>query len=226
MPSPRRILATVFAAALVGVAATAAPASAATIAVTLPCVIYGGSYADPAIPIAGSGFAPNGAVSLTTTSAGQPTPASLATAQANAGGAFAGTTGAAVFKSSSTQKETFTLTASDGVNVATTSFIQVRAGYYRKPDPDKPGQKVKHIAQGFPIGKTIWAHFRHHSKTYANKKLGVAQAPCGTATRKMKALPTKSRLGKWKVFVDQSKQYHASTRPQARLTFTVFRKFL
>ncbi|MGH2917572.1 MAG: hypothetical protein ACRDLS_03090 [Solirubrobacteraceae bacterium] len=212
-------------AALLGLAAFAASASAAAVSVNVGCVIFGGTYSDPAIPVLGAGFTPNSSVTLSTFTAQKPTPAFLGSAQVDAAGNFGTVTGAAIFNSSDTRKQTFNLVASDGTIAAVTTFTQVRAGYHRAPDPKRPNQKVKHVAQGFTTGKRVWAHFRHGGKTRANKSLGKAKGPCGIATKRMRALPTKSRLGTWKVYVDEKKRFSLSTRPQARLTFTVFQRY-
>ena len=228
MPAFRRVLVAATAAAILATGATAAAAAAATLAVPVGCVLFNGSFSDPAIPILGSGYTPGGFVTISTSTKSKPTPQVLASVQANAQGNFGTLTPAAPFNSSKTRDQIFNLIATESANpaiVGVTQFRQVRAGYNREPEPTKPRQQVRHIVRGFTSGRTIYAHFRHGGKTRVTKSLGQATGPCGIASRKMRALPTKSRLGTWKVFVDQKKTYSRNTRPQASLSFTVFQRF-
>ena len=147
--------------------------------------------------------------------------------QADAAGIIDKDTPAARFNSSKTRDQRFNLIATESATgiVGVAKFRQVRAGYNREPEPTKPRQQVKHVARGFTSGATIYAHFRHGGKTRVTKSLGQATGPCGIASRRMRALPTRSRLGTWKVFVDQKKTYSRNTRPQASLSFRVFQTF-
>lgn len=224
MSASRRLVAAAFAGAILAAGACAANAAAATVAVTTGCVIFTGSYADQVLPIAGTGFAPASLVTLTTSTSSKPSSASLTSVQANAAGNFFAVAGGARFNSTQTQDQTFKLTATDAATpsiTAATTFRQVRAGYTRDPAPTQPEQWVTHIARGFTDGGRIYAHFRHHGTTRTTKSLGLAKGPCGIAKRKMRVLPTKSRLGTWKVAVDPKKTYSRKTRPQARLSFKV-----
>ena len=230
MPVFRRVLVAATVAAILATGATAATAAAATLAVPVGCVLFNGSFSDPAILILGSGYTPGGFVTISTSTKSKPTRQFLALVRADAAGNIPlGTaTPAAPFNSSKTRDQTFNLIATESANpaiVGVTRFRQVRAGYNREPEPTKPRQQVKHVLRGFIGGGTIYAHFRHGGKTRVTKSLGQATGPCGIASRKMRALPTKSRLGTWKVFVDHKKTYSRNTRPQARLSFKVFQRF-
>jgi hypothetical protein len=44
--------------------------------------------------------------------------------------------------------------------------------------------------------------------------IGVAKGACGIATKRMRALPTKTRYGSWRAYIDQSKRFSLKTRPQ------------
>ncbi len=228
MPRSRRLVAALSVAAMAGGGAFAASASAAVVTVHTACPVYQENYSDPAIQISGSGFTPNSYVILRTSSKAKPAPQSLGTASTNAAGAFATVTGAAFFNTFKTVDQKFNLIVYDGANpavIALGAFRQVRLSYSRVPSSSRPAKTVKHIALGFPVGKTVWAHFRHHSKTRATKKLGTASAPCGKVTKRMRALPAKSRLGTWKVYVDQKQRFSLSSRPQVRASFTITQKF-
>jgi len=229
MPATRRLLAAASSIAILATGLSAASAGAAVVAVPLGCVIFTGDYSDKVLPIAGTGFTPNASVTLRTFTKSKPTPSFLTLVQADGAGRFVTAAGAAPFNSSKTREQTFGLIATESANptvAAATTFRQVRAGYNRVPDPKRPRQSVTHIARGFVGGGTIYAHFRHGGKTRTTRSLGQAKGPCGIATKKMRALPAKSRLGKWTVYVDRSKSFSRKTRPQARLSFTVFRRFV
>jgi hypothetical protein len=206
---------------LLGVATAAAPASAATVEVTTPCVVYVSDYGDPAMQIVGSGFLPGTLVKLGTTTEAEPTPKPLETVRAGLLGNISTESGAAFFDSEETQDQQFTLIATAGVVTTSTTFRQVRRGYVRRPKASTPGARVKHIARGFTPGNKVWAHFRHKHKTRATKQLGVAHGPCGIAKRKMRALPATPRIGTWRVVVDEHKVFDLDNTPQARLTFVI-----
>ncbi len=222
MPPLRRVLAAASAAALLGAGASAAPAGAAVLAVQPGCVVYVNNYSDLAMQIAGTGFRPNSSVTLSTTAKTKPAPKPLGSASTNAEGTFLATTGAAIFNTYKTLDQMFTLTASDGQIGASTTFRQVRLSYSRVPSRSDPHKRVKHIARGFTIGNPVWAHFRYNGTTRANKRLGVAEGPCGIATRTMRALPVKrADFGSWRVIVDEEKKFSLGNRPQVRGTTTV-----
>jgi hypothetical protein len=224
MPPSRRVLAVGLTAAVIGAGASAAPAGAASLAVVGGCVITAGNDPTPAT-IAGGGFRPGASVTLATTSKQNPTPSVLGSVRAKADGTFLVVSPAAPFNSSKTVDQTFTLIGNDGVLGASTPWRQVRLSYRRSPSSSRPTKRVKHVARGFTTGKTVYAHFRHRGKTRATRRLGVAKGPCGIVTKRMRALPAKSRLGLWNVYVDETKTYSSGDRPQARLSFEVVRKF-
>lgn len=226
----RRVLSTASVVAILSTGAVAASAArAATVAVTTGCVIFTGDSSDMILPVVGTGFTPGSLVTLSTSTHSKPTLAPLMSVQANAAGIFLAITRGPRFNSSRTQDQTFKLFATQSTDpaiAAVTSFRQVRAGYSRVPAPKRPSQTVTHVLRGFTGGGRAYAHFRHGGRTRTTKSLGPITGPCGIATRKMRALPTKSLLGKWTVYVDQSKTYSTKTRPQARLSFEVFRRFI
>jgi len=222
MPRSRRVLAAVSAVALLGAGASAAPARAAAVKVTLGCIVFVDDYKAPAIPVFGTGFTPNAVVTLRTMTASRPEPRFLGSGRADAGGNLIALTGAAIFRSDRTRDQRFYLSASDGLNVAGDGFRQVRLGYDRVPASGSPDRRVKHIARGFTPGQTVWTHFRHRGKTRATRRLGRARGPCGIARRKMRALPVRRpSLGLWKVFVDEREMFSRDSWPQVRQTFEV-----
>src|SRR4051794_7079871 len=73
----RRVLAAACAAAIAATAGLTAQASAATIATTIPCVANLGFGGALTLPLAGSGFTPNGSITLRTATKSDPTPRDL-----------------------------------------------------------------------------------------------------------------------------------------------------
>ena len=227
MPIPRRVLPVLPAATLGLLAAAAAPAGAATIQ-TLPCNVDTRVSGAKTVPLVGAGFTPGATVTIQTASAVAPTPTFLASAQADAAGNFATTATPAVFNKFDTQEQSFSLIATDQTNpaiVATGQFQQVRLGYFTNPANGRPTRRATHTVRGFPIGKEVWLHFRFSGKTRRNVSLGAAQAPCGKAERRMALLPTRSRRGTWKVYVDQVRKYSKTTKPQLKYSFVISRVF-
>jgi len=229
MTATRRVLVVASAFAVLASGAFAPGAGAAVVAVPLACVSFTGDSSDRVLPVVGGGFAPATSVTLSTSTKSKPTPRFLATVQTDAGGSFVTAVGAAPFNSAKTREQDFNLIATQSAAVpaiaAATTFRQVLIGYERRPEPTRPRQKVTHVARGLvSAGETVYAHFRQGGRTRATRSLGRASGPCGVAKRRMRALPTTSRLGEWTVFVDGSKTFSRKTRPQARLSFRVFRE--
>ncbi|MDX6679426.1 MAG: hypothetical protein QOE31_3478 [Solirubrobacteraceae bacterium] len=226
MPAARRILAAASSSA--AVLALAAPAHAATVA-TLPCVpvvssVSGGST----MQIAGAGFTPGALVTVRYASTQSPTPTYLTSATADPAGNFSVATSPPLFAKFDTNLQTFGISATDGVNpavVAGTTFKQVRVGYTTNPSTGKPSRTANHTVRGFPVGKNIYLHFRFGGETKRNVKVGRASAPCGIASKRMRLLPTRSRPGKWTVYVDQASSFHKTTRPQLKYSFVIRRTF-
>jgi hypothetical protein len=227
MPYSRRVLAAASVAAVLGAAASAAPANAATLTIP-PCVVDYGPPPLKSVPILGQGFNPLGLVNLVYASTANPTPQPLATATADAAGSFQGTTLPLPFKSDTTTKQTFTIAATSAANPALTAFKQfqqVRFGASAKPSSGRAKRKVRYTARGFTPGKAVYMHFRYHGVTRRNVKLAKANSPCGIATRKLSLLPTKVRYGTWKVYIDQVKTYKKTTVLQAAGQITITRVF-
>ncbi len=215
MPVRRTLVAAV---AIAGSAlAVAAPAHAATLTTLVPCVPYDAGVRN--LPIAGTGFTPGGRVTIQSAPKGSTTPTFLTGADVDPAGNFTIAALPPSFNPFSRKLQTFGLLATDGTNpalVAVASYQQVRPGYDFNPSSGRPARKVTHTARGFAPGKTVYLHLRFGGRTIRTVSLGSASAPCGVATKRLALLPTRSRRGTWKYYVDQSKTFSASTRPQAR----------
>jgi hypothetical protein len=223
----RRFLAASSAAVLVAVAGDAAPAGAApTIATKIPCVANLGLGGAMTLPLTGSGFTPNGVVALQTSTSSRPTPKDLTSIRADAGGNIASRVDPPAFKSRSTVQETFHLIAIEAANpanTATATFRQVRFGFNASPSTGRPARRVTYTARGFLPGKPVYAHFRFRGRTRRDLKIGVARAPCGIASKKMRLLPAKTRFGTWTVYMDQTPAYSKATLLQAKGSLVIQR---
>jgi hypothetical protein len=229
MSPSRRVLAAISTAALIGGAASAAPASAATIAVPGPCVVdYGTSAAIHSLPVTGSGFTPNGGVNINYASTANPAPVLLGSTDTDAAGNFAANSLPVPFKTPTTNQQTFYLAATDALNpsiAAAAQFQQVRFGASANPSSGRAKRKVHYTARGFTPGVNVYMHFRYHGETKRTVKLGKAKAPCGIATRKLQLLPTKVHYGTWKVYIDQVKKFSKKTVVQAIGQITITKVF-
>jgi hypothetical protein len=224
----RRVLAAACAAAIAATAGLAAQASAATIATTIPCVANLGFGGALTLPLAGSGFTPNGSITLRTATKSDPTPRDLTTVRADGAGNLPSPTRVdpPLLRSATTFKQAFTLFAIDAVNpanVATTAFTQVRFGFDAKPSTGRPSRRVTYTARGFLPGRPVYAHFRFRGVTRRNLRVGVPAAPCGIISKRMRLLPTKTRFGTWTVYMDQVPRYSKNTVLQAKGTLFIRR---
>ena len=220
-----RLLAASSAAALAAVAACEASA-APTIATKIPCVANLGLGGAMTLPLTGSGFTPNGVVALQTSTSSNPAPKNLTNVNADASGNIASRVDPPAFKSASTVQQTFHLIAIEAANpanTATATFRQVRFGFDARPSTGRPARRVTYTARGFLPGKPVYAHFRFRGRTRRNMRIGVAHAPCGIASKKMRLLPTKTRFGTWTIYMDQAPTYSKATLLQAKGSLVIER---
>ena len=206
--------------------AAAAPAAHAAEIRTLPCVAY--VAGDPTMPVRGSGFTPNGFVRVFTNSTASPVPRALVVSRLNPFGGFATSSLPPPFVPPDRNRQTFNLIAYDAANpavpiLATYRFEVVRFGLTRRPLPSRPRQRVRFTARGFRPGRRVYVHFRFAGRTRRTVSLGRARYPCGIASRRLPALPTRVRYGTWEVYVDQSRRFSPRTRPRWFETFGISR---
>ena len=226
MTALRRALA-VLPVGAVAVAAAAAPAGAATIK-TDACVRY--VAGQPTMTIIGAGFTPNGFVSLASIAKARPAPSVFSSSLLEGSGAFLKSTLPPLFSSPKRNLETFGLVAADNMNpaapiLASTTFQVVRFGLTTTPAPRRPSSKVTYTGRGFTTGKPVYIHFRFAGVTRRTVSLGLAKGPCGIASKRMRALPTKARNGQWTTYTNQTRKFSAGTRPAWKDSFTIFRRF-
>lgn len=223
MTALRRALAAL---ALPALAATAPTAQAADIW-TQPCVPY---IADqPTMLVSGSGFHAGATVALATNHAAASPLRPLDQGRADAAGALPlVTTLPPPFDPTGRNVQTFSLVAAELADphapvLATTTFQVVRFGLARSPKPRYGSSRVTFTARGFTPGQPVYLHFRFGGVTRRTVSLGAAQGPCGIASRRMRALPTRARYGAWRVYVDQSPTFAPTTLPQWVDAFRIYR---
>jgi hypothetical protein len=197
--------------------AMAAPSADAAEIKTLPCVPY--IAGQQTMPVVAAGFVPGNLVTVYTNTVATPAPRILTSSPVDGTGGFATATVPPPFTKTNGTLETFNLIAADEKNpalpiIATTPFQVVRFGLTRTPTPKRPTSRVTVTARGFAPGKRVYAHFRYGGVTRRTVSIGVAKGPCGIATKRMRALPTKTRYGSWRAYIDQSKRFSVKTRPQ------------
>jgi hypothetical protein len=207
-----------------GALAMPTAAHAATLAADQPCYVAGIAGARPVV-LNGSGFAPGQAIDI----AGPPGIGGDATSDGS--GAFSAQLQAPALGTLAPVARSFTLTATDAGNAADTAAVTIQVtnltfathGSSRRPQAMRRWDFSGFIAAaGADPAKPIYAHFRNHGRTYANHRFGIAHGPCGLLSVRAPAIPLRRvPTGTWLVQVDQSRSYHASTRPAIFSRFTV-----
>ena len=222
----RRFLAASSAVAIVAAGGAGAASAAPTIATKIPCVANLGIGGALTVPVVGSGFSPNGDVVLSTSTASDPAPKALASIRADASGNVSSRVDPPPLRSASTTAQTFNLIATEvanPANTATSTFREVRFGFDANPSTGRPARRVTYTARGFLPGKPVYAHFRFGGKTRRDVRVGVARGACGIVSKRMRLLPTKTRFGRWSIYMDQAPTYSKSTLLQARGTLVIRR---
>jgi hypothetical protein len=177
------------------------------------------TYSGAALELSGSGFSPNGVVTLTGAASG--------TATTDATGSFSRPFRAPA--SPSLTGRTATIQASDG-NPANTAKVKVKVVKDQlatnAPLSGKPGSVVTWRFAGFDPGRPIYGHFRLGNHTQRNFRFGLASGPCGTLTVRAQRVPTASKPGSWMLQLDQQKAYARSTEPRRTIPFTIQRRLV
>lgn len=119
------------------------------------------------------------------------------------------------------------LNVSDGTQTVPISYQLVNFAASAGTSIRSPKKKRAWNFSGFPVGSTIYAHFRRGGKTVSNYKFGVAAAPCGTLSKKAPLLPKvkKIKSGTYGVQIDGAPKYNAATRPAFLSKVRVFKTF-
>lgn len=205
--------------AVVTVAAVGAPSAAQAAALTTDRQCYfaventGRIKTSDTIRLTGTGFTPNGVVSL----------GSLGV-MANAVGAFS-----LPLKSEAIpgRSKTFPLTAVDNTNTAIQASAVARVTKLRltiSPSRFSKTRRLRIGARGFFAGKNLYAHVRRGRHYRKNVKIGKARKPCGLVNKKHRLFNSKAHLGRYKVQFDNKRHYSKSTQPAALFRVRLVRR--
>lgn len=154
------------------------------------------------VNVQGAGFAPNSRVTL---KVGDQT---LGTTQSDASGAFRADAFGPAFSSAKRNVQTFDLLAEDAAGTSATASLQMTRINATLPERARPGSRVTYRVYGFTPGATVYLHVRRGSKTLKSFRIGVADAPCGTSSRRLRYMPiTDYRTGTYVYWFQTSKTY-------------------
>ena len=213
----------------------AAPAQAAEISVTSPCVRYLPALAGQEfVPVQGAGFTP-------TTNVSFPNSVSLAYSSGDTAGSVDVTTAgtlapaSAVFmpsdfiRTSSGRTKSYTLTATDNANpavTASTSVKFIRMGATTKPKRVRGNvhKRVVWKVWGATRGAKIYAHWVFRGKRRATRSLGRAKGACGVVKKRVSFLPARTRFGDWRVYFTVGRGFSRREFPYA-VTLNITRVF-
>jgi hypothetical protein len=206
-------------AALGAVLATLVPAAGAHAgAVTLDRSCY---VEDSTMVATGSGFKPGSQLTLSGDGASQ-------TATADESGAFQvsvkvpGNPSIAARPSSIVS---YTLNVQDAGDAAQNTSVGYQVANYaaERGQSSSPRKKRMWYFSGFEPGKPIYAHFRYHGRTQADYRMGTAQGPCGTLSRRAPGIVARHlKAGRWTIQVDQVKAYNVLTTPALIFKTTLY----
>jgi hypothetical protein len=151
------------------------------------------------------------------------------TAQVDAAGAFRAALEVPLNPSSDARKGsiiTYTLQVQDPADAAqdTTAQYQVtNFAYGISTGVTSPRALRSWTFAGFPVGETIYGHFRFNGRTRATYSFGTARPPCGTLSRRAPRLPVRKVLeGRWTMQLDTEPDYSRFTDPRIVDTTRVF----
>jgi hypothetical protein len=203
-------------AALTAAVGLAAPAAADAAALTgtpaKPCYRAGES-----VTLAGSGYTPNGVVSIT--SDGAP----LGTDVADGAGNFSGALRVGV----PSGEKVKTYAASDQSNPANTASVQLRISALAvnlRPRTGRPNRRFRIGARGFTTGRTLYAHvvrgaFRR------TVRIGRLKGPCRKISARKRLFPGSIATGRYRVQFDTRRRYRRGTKVKIVRGFQVTRRF-
>jgi hypothetical protein len=200
------------AAGILAAALLAAPAAAgaATIAAAPARPCYG---AGEPIALTGSGYTPNGQVTIT--SDGAP----LGTDEVEADGSFLGelTVGLA------SGEKIKTYGAQDQSNPANSATVQLRISALTltlRPRRGRPDRRFRIRAKGFTTGENLYAHVvRRRSRRTV--KLGRLKGDCHELSTRRRLFPRSVARGTYRVQFDTRRKYSRKTPQRIRRSFTV-----
>lgn len=213
----RRDRMTVLAALTTTLALSSTAASAAELTVPA-CAVSAGHRT---LPVVAGGFAPGADVQIRSGTE------VLGGGQAGPDGVYRGRIAPPPFRDANDRIESFSLTAADpGDEVFSPPVtLQVVKRAVVLPPRALPRDRIRFSVFGFPVGRTVYLHVRRGGRTLRTVAIGRAAAPCGTVSRRMRALPLRRyRAGTYAYWFGTSR--HATRRTAlVRLSIAIFRAY-
>jgi hypothetical protein len=213
-----------------GSAPAGATTQPATIAVDQACYVESSTV--PSMTVTGSGFEPDVPVTITSSSGKLSV---QTTADASGDIDVSMQAPEPKFKQPVEKRETITATqqtSTSGVQIvgsthAYFSTLGAEHGPTRKQDGLKAlTEKTNWTFSGFPVGKTVYAHYLVKGKQVAYQSFGKAPAPCGVFTVRRRLFPATPKQGTYHLQIDTSRTFTHNTAPKiTRLTVTLALEF-
>jgi hypothetical protein len=201
----------------VAVSSATAATQPATISVNEACYVITSSV--PMMTITGSGFQPGVSVSL---SASSGTLSTQTTADASGDISVSVQAPTPSFKKPSQMRETITAaqTATTGQRIVGSTHTEITAlGAEHGSTKQEAGlkaltEKTTWSFSGFPVGKTIYAHYLIKGKQVALQSFGKAPAPCGVLTVRKRLFPKTPQHRSYPLQIDTSRKLVKNTAPK------------
>jgi hypothetical protein len=160
--------------------------------VVTPCVITAADQ-PPDVPILGTGFTPNSPLTVKTDGY----QANVDAPRADAAGAVTYQLRTPVGEFGADHPIKLEVVDAAGVSAATTFLMVYRSPAF--PERTKTGARVTVSAYGFPVGRPVYVFYEYRGIVRTAVRLGIAAAPCGRVSRRIRILPAHAGDGVWRV---------------------------
>jgi hypothetical protein len=202
----------VFTALVVGSAAMAGTAQAATISIdpVKACYLSGDK-----ITASGTGFTAGGPVDVSIDGK------SLGQLAADAAGNIAGEVSLGTMRGVKSHALTAT-DVTDSTLMASVSFLATTNRVIVKPKNARAGRKLQLRGSGFLAGPNVFMHVRGPGGYKSDGRVAKPQGPCGTFTVRKRIVPPGADTGSYKVQFDAVRRFSKKTRPRVQGTMRVF----
>jgi hypothetical protein len=154
--------------------------------VVTPCVITAADQ-PPDVPILGTGFTPNSPLTVKTDGY----QANVDAPRADAAGAVTYQLRTPVGEFGADHPIKLEVVDAAGVSAATTFLMVYRSPAF--PERTKTGARVTVSAYGFPVGRPVYVFYEYRGIVRTAVRLGIAAAPCGRVSRRIRILPPRRR---------------------------------
>jgi hypothetical protein len=170
------------------------------------------------VNVLGTGFTPNGSVSLTRDST------TIGSAVTDAAGNFSGTL--TLGRRSGSGLNTYV--ATDSLNPAVTASLPLTVSALsvtlRPRRNFRPNVRFRIRATGFTSGRTLWAHIKR-GRSVRNVKVGRLRGACRKIRTRRRLLPRGAATGLYTLQFDTSRRYRARRPVSYGFRLSVFRRF-